>query len=82
MVPRPPRGVGDVELVEDVEVLDVAPLVDLSWTKRLVSGPNAIIAPLLVLSFVPYLIPDGALPKEIEQFWKFKDVVGDSFPTN
>tara|TARA_B110001452_G_C15199277_1_gene416263 strand:- start:676 stop:1314 length:639 start_codon:yes stop_codon:yes gene_type:complete len=75
----PPNSV----LEFDVEVLDVAPLVDLSWTKRLVSGPNAIIAPLLFLSFVPYLIPDGALPPEIEQLWKFKDVVsGDSFPSN
>ena len=44
------------------------PLVDLSWTKRLVSGPNAIIVPVLLLSFVPYLIPDGTLPENIENF--------------
>lgn len=76
----PPNSV----LEFDVELLGVAPLVDFSWTKRLVSGPNAIIAPLLLLSFVPYLIPDGVLPKEIEAFWKFKESagVGDSFPLN
>ena len=57
------------------------PAIDFSWTKRLISGPNAIIFPLLVLSFVPYLIPDGLLPAEIEAFWKFKQgSAGDGFP--
>ena len=44
---------------------------DTSWTSKLLSSENGnnILVPVLLLSFIPYFLPDGVLPPEIAAFW-------------
>ena len=44
---------------------------DFSWTSKLLSkeNGNAILVPLVLISFIPYFLPPGVLPPEVMALW-------------
>ena len=59
---------------------------DSSWTANLLSKENGniVLVPVLLLSFIPYFLPDGVLPPEVAKFWSRAptEVSRDVFPSN
>jgi len=69
-----PSGKGDrippnSDLYFETELVKCENGLDLSWTKKLFQGQNKFLLPVLLISLVPYLLPEGSLPEAVANFY-------------